>query len=177
MKGSVSPNGTFSSDSRDAGVNFEGYLTNRYVQVGEYKIYANLWTDPQDFRPQYDLAYRTDQTADFQLLYAPNFPQLSTVNSVENDPTPTLAEAENGDYTDLQYVAIQTYAAPPAPLGVARNLARRPSTNHHDLTAAQVATIRKLRATRAEEQTQGTPRPSTRLGPWQLTFPTRRGAQ
>ena len=72
--GSVSPNGTFSSDSRDAGVNFEGYLTNRYVQVGEYKIYANLWTDPQDFRPQYDLAYRTDQTADFQLLYAPNFP-------------------------------------------------------------------------------------------------------
>jgi hypothetical protein len=99
------------------------------------------------------------------------------VNSVENDPTPTLAEAENGDYTDLQYVAIQTYPAPPAPLGVAQGLSRRPSTNHHDLTAAQVATIRKLRATRAEEPTQGTQRPSTPLGPWQLTFPTRRGAQ
>mgnify|MGYP003694637317 CR=1 FL=1 len=53
---------------------------------------------------------------------------------------------KTGTYTDLQYVAIQTYAAPPAPLGVARNLTRRPSTNHHDLTAAQVATIRKLRA-------------------------------
>ena len=174
--GSVSPNGTFSSDSRDAGVNFEGYLTNRYVQVGDYKVYAHLWTDPQDFEPQYDLAYRYDQTGDFSLLYSPNFHQLSMITPVEDDPSPSLGEAEAGDYTNLQYVGVQQFPSPPAPMGVARNFSRRPSTNHHDLTAAQVATIRKLRATRAEEPTQGTQRPSTQLGPWQLTFPTRRGA-
>ncbi|HEY7029576.1 MAG TPA: clostripain-related cysteine peptidase [Gemmatimonadales bacterium] len=175
--GSVSPNGTFSSDSRDAGVNFEGYLTNRYVQVGDYKVYAHLWTDPQDFEPEFDLAYRYDQTAQFSLFYNPNFPRLSMVVPVENDPSPTLAEAEAGDYTNVKYIGFQTFPAPPAPMGVARGFSRGPSTNHHDLTVAQVATIKKLRAMRGEDQAQSAPRPSTQLGPWQLTFPTRRGAQ
>jgi hypothetical protein len=172
--GSVSPNGTFSSDSYDAGVNFEGYLSNRYVQVGDYKVYAHLWTDPQDFEPLYDLAYRYDQSLDFSLLYNPNFHRLSMVIPVENDPSPTLGEAEAGDYTNLEYVGVQTFPAPPAPLGVARGLSRRPSTNHHDLTAAQVATIKKLRAERLEERAQGGQRPTTQLGPW--PFP-KRGAQ
>jgi hypothetical protein len=175
--GSVSPNGTFSSDSRDAGVTFEGYLTNRYVQVGDYKVYAHLWTDPQDFEPQFDLAYRYDQSAQFSLVYDPNFPSLSMLTPVEDDPTPSLAEAEAGDYTNVKYIGSQTFPAPPAPMGVPKGFAHGPSSNHHDLTAAQVATIKKLRATRVEEQVQVVPRTSMQPGPWQLTFPIRRGAQ
>jgi hypothetical protein len=147
--GSVSPNGTLSSDSYVDHVNFEGYLTNRVIQKGTYKIYANLWTDPQNFQPIYDLAHRTDQNAAFSLLYgAGSQPTLSLTTSWLNDPSPTLAEAEAGAYTDLQYVAFATFAAPPAPGAVfhrpsetARAGAVGPS---HDLTAAQLATIKHL---------------------------------
>jgi hypothetical protein len=146
--GSVSPNGTLSNDSYQDGVNFEGYLTNRIVQVGTYKIYANLWTDPQNFQPLYDLAYRNDQNGPFQPLYgAGSQPTLSLTTSWLNDPTPTLGEVEAGAYTDLQYVAIVTFPAPPAPAPSLRRpgvpLAGAVRSNTHQLSAAQMATIRR----------------------------------
>ena len=152
--GSVSPNGTLSNDSYADGVNFEGYLTNRVIQVGQYKIYANLWIDPQDFQPIYDLAFRLDQTQNFSLLYgAGSQPTLSLTTSWLDDPTPTLGEIESGAYTDLQYVAISTFPSPPAPApSLERPGAPMASTvkpNRHEVTPAQMATIRGLLAERA----------------------------
>jgi hypothetical protein len=151
--GSVSPNGTFTNDSYKDALSFEGYLTNRYVQVGSYSFYANLWQDPQGFQPQYDLAYRADQVSAFQTLNSPNpLPTLSLTTSWLNDPTPTLAEADAGAYTDLQLITVGTFPAPPAPL--ARGLAARRmaasslAAGSHRITAAQFATLRSLLANR-----------------------------
>lgn len=146
--GSVSPNGTLSNDSYQDGVNFEGYLTNRIIQVGEYRIYANLWTDPQDFQPIYDLAYRYDQNGAFQLLFGAGAqPTLSLTTSWLDDPTPTLAEVEAGAYTDLQYVAIATFPAPPAPAPFLRRpgvpFAGGDRPKAHTVTPAQMAALRR----------------------------------
>lgn len=155
--GSVSPNGTLSNDSYQDGVNFEGYLTNRVIQVGVYKIYANLWTDPLNFQPLYDLAYRYDQNAALGLLFgAGSQPTLSLTTSWLADPTPTLAEVEAGAYTDLQYVAIATFPAPPAPAPFIRRpgvpLASGVKPNRHQVTPAQMATIQRLQAERAQNE-------------------------
>jgi hypothetical protein len=172
--GSVSPNGTLSNDSYQDGVNFEGYLTNRIIQVGEYRIYANLWTDPQDFQPIYDLAFRFDQNGAFQLLFgAGSQPTLSLTTSWLDDPTPTLAEVEAGAYTDLHYVAIATFPAPPA----AAPFLRRPGVpfalavpNAHTVTNAQMATLRRSLADRTRRGTGdggrvfGRPMPFSRGG-------------
>lgn len=107
--GSVTANGTFSSASEADGVNFEGYLTGRYVQNGEYRIFANLWEDPEDFRPRYDLAYRFGQNTDFDLLFSPDFPRLSLERSWLDDEDPTLDEVDAGAYTDLHAVAAVTF--------------------------------------------------------------------
>ena len=103
--GSVSPNGTLSNDSYQDGVNFEGYLTNRVIQQGTYKIYANLWRDPAgspadlrsglSFRPERHLrlpAHRRRRSARPRCR--------STLHRWINDPTPSLAEAEAGAYSD-----------------------------------------------------------------------------
>jgi hypothetical protein len=170
--GSVTPNGTLSNDSYQDGVNFEGYLTNRIVQVGEYRIYANLWADPQDFQPLYDLAYRDDQTQPFVLLFGPgNQPTLSLVTSWLDDPTPTLAEVEAGAYTDLQYVAIATFPAPPAPAPLFRRpgepLASAAGVRRAEITAAQIATVRRLTAERTRSESQ----PARRLFGKPMPFP------
>ncbi len=145
--GSVTPNGTMSNDSYADGVNFEGYLTNRFVEQGDYDIFANLWRDPQNFHPAYDLAYRYDQTAGFALFYTDQslpLPVLSLQVSWLDDPTPTIAEIKGGAYTDLQYVATQSYPSAPAP-----SLRREPAPGvaslraPRALTPAQVAVLRQ----------------------------------
>jgi len=151
--GSVSPNGTLSNDSYADGVNFEGYLTNRVILEGTYKIYANLWRDPNDHQPIYDLAYRFDQSAAFAYLLQGNGQPPGTLSlavSWLNDPTPTLGEVEAGAYTDLKSVAFATFPAPPVPL------LRRPGamvagarSERHEFTPAQLATIHRLMASRA----------------------------
>jgi len=103
--GSVTPNGTFTSDSYYNQTSYEGYMTNRFVQQGVYKIYANLYSDPQNFQPVYDIAYRFSQIDTFSLLYDPDYPKLSKATSWLNDPTPTLDEIDSGKYTDLQLAA------------------------------------------------------------------------
>lgn len=160
--GSVSPNGTLTNDSWNDGVNFEGYLTNRVVMSGTYKIYANLWRDPQNFQPVYDLAWRQDQDGNFALLFGQgNQPLLSTQVSWLDDADPTLGEVENGDYTDLQYVGFAQLPAPaqgnaraghvrPLPVSVSTLRKRGP-----EITKAQVATIRRLMAARAEAGVAG----------------------
>jgi Clostripain family len=117
--GSVTPNGTFTNDSYYDQTFFEGYLTNRFVQQGTYKIYANLYSDLQNFRPVYDLMYRFNQVDALSSLYDPNYPQLSKDTSWLDDLTPTDAELDSGRYTDLQPVAIVTLV-PPVPTMIAQ---------------------------------------------------------
>ncbi len=150
--GSVSANGTFSSASEADGVNFEGYRTNRYVQNGEYRIFANLWDDPANFGPHYDLAYRFGQNTDFDLLYDPDFPRLSAERSWLDDEDPTLDEIDAGAYTDLQAVASVTFGGNSvaglvgrnaAPRGLAARTTTAPAPR---ITAAQLKTLKQLRA-------------------------------
>lgn len=169
--GSVSANGTLSNDSYSDGVNFEGYLTNRVIQQGQYKIYANLWQDPQDFRPVYDLAYRNDQNGPFTLLDGTGSWVLTTQTSWLNDPTPTLAEVEGGAYTDLQYVGFSTFPVGPAGLRRPDNHAAASSRSDRraEMTPAQVATIRRLQAERRQSRESasrpfGQPMPFTGRG-------------
>ncbi len=159
--GSVSANGTFSSASEADGVNFEGYLTNRFVQNGEYRIFANLWDDPADFRPRYDLAYRFGQNTDFDLLYSPDFPRLSLERSWLDDEDPTLDEIDAGVYTDLQAVATLRFGGNDAAGLVSRNgaptgIAARTSGGAPRITPAQLETLKRIRAARA-----GVTRPRT----------------
>ena len=51
-------------------------------QVKTFINYANLWHDPADFQPTYDLAYRYDQNANFSLFHgAGSQPTLSLTTS------------------------------------------------------------------------------------------------
>jgi hypothetical protein len=155
--GSVTANGTLSNDSYGDGVNFEGYLTNRFIQAGTYKIYANLWRDPNDHQPIYDLAYRLAQSDTFSMLLtgAGGPPDtLSLATSWLDDPNPTLANVEAGAYTDLRYVAFTSYSTSLVSGSVRRpgqgGVALRAGT--HEITPAQIATVRRLTAARAASQ-------------------------
>lgn len=176
--GSVTPNGTMSNDSYADQTNFEGYLTNRFVENGDYLVFANLWRDPANFQPAYDLAYRYDQTGVFTFLYADNgdpLPVLSLQASWLNDPTPTIGEVVNGDYSDLRFVGVQSYPAPPAPLsrpaprvGVAslQGGATR-------VTQAQLNALRRMVTLNRLGMDARAPRPA---GLWQLP-PKERGSR
>jgi hypothetical protein len=94
-----------SSDSQQDETYYEGYMMNRYVQTGRYKFYANLYADPQNHRPVYDLWSRQSPTTSLSSLFAPNYPTLSKQTSWLNDPTPTFAKIEAGSYSDLHYAA------------------------------------------------------------------------
>ena len=123
--GSVTPNGAMSSDSQQDQTFYEGYMMNRYVQTGRYKFYANLWADPQNHRPVYDLWSRQSPAVSLSSLFAPNYPTLSLQTSWLNDPTPTFAEVEAGSYTDLQYAAyLDISAATPDRLPMSSSGAR-----------------------------------------------------
>lgn len=103
--GTVTPNGTLTGDSWDSGAWYEGYLTNRYVQNGRYRLYANLYQDPSDHRPLWDVQYRYGLSGQLRSLYAPNYRSLSLQTSWLDDDSPTFAEVESGAYTDLRYAA------------------------------------------------------------------------
>jgi hypothetical protein len=109
--GTVTPNGHFTNDSYADQVSFEGYFTNRYIQPGEYRFYANLYMDPHDFQPQYDILWRRSQSDDLTSIYSPNYPVLSKEISWLSDPTPTWEEIHDGAYTDLQWAASLTVNA------------------------------------------------------------------
>ncbi|HKA58320.1 MAG TPA: clostripain-related cysteine peptidase [Gemmatimonadales bacterium] len=142
--GSVTPNGTLTNDSYNTGSFYEGYLTNRYIQVGTYKLYASLYSDPMDYRPVFDLLYRFDQVSGLTSLYSPTYPRLSKQVPWSNDPTPTLAEAEAGAYSDMQYAAFVTINPTTMPELQSRRSAVPPNT--HEITPAQFAKIRELLA-------------------------------
>ncbi|MBI5835737.1 MAG: hypothetical protein HZB25_00700 [Candidatus Eisenbacteria bacterium] len=145
--GSVTPNGVLSGDSHAVGGFYEGFLTNRFLQPGVYKFYANLWLDPADYRPRFNFAYRANAASGLTELYT-DPPRLSTQLSWLADPLVSWDTIEAGAYTDLQYVAYVTVAAPSGPRvravprgGAVAGLGRAA----RDLrpTAAQLATLRR----------------------------------
>jgi len=101
--GSVTPNGHLTNDSADDGTNYEGYLTNRFVEPGLYKFYAHLYADPSSYTPEFDVLFRLDQTSVFESLYTPDFPWLSLQTSWLDDPDASFAKVEAGEYTDLKW--------------------------------------------------------------------------
>jgi hypothetical protein len=109
--GTVTANGALSGDSEVEHTYFEGYLMNRYAQVGRYWFYANLYKDPQNFQPVFDIEYRQNASANLTSIYAPNYPRVSMQTSWLNDPTPTLDEANAGSYTDLVLASYLDIAA------------------------------------------------------------------
>jgi len=133
--GSVTPNGNFTGESSTQGVAYEGWLTHRYLQVGAYGFYANLWSDPAQVHPIVQVYYRHDQVSSLTPLYAAGSePQLSLTSSWLADPTPTFGEADAGFYTDLRLVA--TLAVSPQPNVAAMDLRR---TDKRSLTPQVVA--------------------------------------
>ena len=156
--GSVTPNGALSNDSDADQVNFEGYLTNRFVENGDYKFYALLFRDDEDFRPRFDLVFRASQTEEFGSLFEPDYPELSLDRSIFDDPDPTDAKIEAGAYTDFRMLASLSYGG--------ANLNRRPTvavaprsapttsataapgSAGPRITAAQIETVTRLLADR-----------------------------
>jgi hypothetical protein len=152
--GTVTPNGVLSPESFGRNLFYEGWLTNRFVQNGVYKIYADLWTDPLNHRPVTDIAFRNGQTDSFATLYGDRgnaLPKLSRATSWRNDPQPTFAKIESGAYTDLVWMAQVRFG------GTAGNIvsataetqtAARSIVTQPALTGPQLATVRQLIAAR-----------------------------
>jgi hypothetical protein len=159
--GSVSPNGTFTNDSFDDDTYFEAYTTNRFIAAGDYLFIANLFTDPQDFQPQFDFLHRLGPDAEFESIYAPDFPQLSKDVSWLDDPTPTFDEILAGAYTDLRGAALFTVdntlfaSRARQPVAVAPRLAMARGRSLPRLTTAQMTTLRRLAKERVALPTTG----------------------
>jgi hypothetical protein len=104
--GVVTPNGTFSGDSYNTSTYFETYSTRRHVQRGIYYFFADLYSDPRDFRPSYNVLFRFfPASSEWRSLYSSPFPALSKQTSWRDDPQPSLQKAVNRAYTDLRLVA------------------------------------------------------------------------
>ncbi len=157
--GTVTPNGTFTGDSWDSGAWYEGYLTNRYVQNGRYRLYANLYQDPSDHRPLWDVQYRFGLSGQLTSLYAPNYGSLSLQTSWLDDADPTFAKIESGAYTDLKYAAyldVGTGAQAPGRLGVPEAPGAAGPSPHAvapppEVTPAQMDAVRRALAERKRE--------------------------
>ena len=145
--GSVTPNGRLTDDSYDDRTFYEGYLTNRQIQIGNYRIYASLYADPQGFRPEYNLAYRFGQTKAFEWFLEQNG-RLSKDRSWLNDPNVTIEKVDQGAYTDLRPVAwLDKTPAGASRMSSADGTAASLSVGAPRLTTEQLQTVRQLLVT------------------------------
>lgn len=147
--GPVTPNGTFTDDSSVTGENIEGYQMKSNVAQGDYFFFANLYADPQSYRPLYDLIYRFGSSGDYLSYFDPNYPQLSFDHSWQLDPDLTWEELVGGAYTDLQaimYITIGGGGQPVAassPTTLTMTQGRRANEGPH-LTDAQIETLQRM---------------------------------
>jgi len=163
--GSVTPNGRLTDDSRAARTFYEGYLTNRHIQVGLYRIFASLYADPQGLRPEYNLAYRYGQSTEFRWLLKENG-RLSKDRSWLDDPNATIEKVESGAYTDLRGVASWetggSGAWTDAAAGrVSATTADPAGTAGPRLTTEQLRTVRQLLLERRRDGTAGSTAPDS----------------
>ena len=153
--GSVTPNGRLTDDSYDDGTFYEGYLTNRHIQIGNYRIYASLYADPQGFRPEYNLAYRFGQTNAFEWFLEENG-RLSKDRSWLNDPNATIEKIDQGAYTDLRPVALlDKTPAGAGRMNGAGGAAVSLSVGDARLTTEQLRTVRQLLVARQRDAAAG----------------------
>lgn len=103
--GVVTPNGTFSGDSQETDSYYEIYTSRRFVQVGRYEFFAELWSDPQNFRPRTTMLYRNNSSAEWTDLYGDAPLTLSTDRKWTADAAASYEKIRANAYTDLRYVA------------------------------------------------------------------------
>ena len=141
--GVVTPNGTFGGDSQETGSYYEIYTSKRYVEPGTYHFFAELWSDPNDFMPFYTVLYREATADEWQDLYDGEYQLLYKEDNWQNDSTPTLQEAVDGKYTDLQWAAywvVDTTAA--AQAGTAQSRTRTRASVAANRSAARTLVAR-----------------------------------
>jgi hypothetical protein len=173
--GVVTPNGTFGGDSQESGSYYEIYTSRRYVEPGTYHFFAELWADPNNFMPYTTVLYREATAQQWQDLYGDDPMLLTKFVEWGDDPTPTLQEAVDGAYTDLQYAAYwEVDVAAAAHAGTSQNRTRPAMSRSAGramlsrLPAAQVNRVNQLlrdpqvRAQRAAARARV--RPQSRAG-------------
>ncbi|HUR00083.1 MAG TPA: clostripain-related cysteine peptidase [Gemmatimonadaceae bacterium] len=184
--GTVTPNGHLSSESSDVNAFYEGYVMNRYVDVGRYGFYANLFQDSTNVGPYVDVQFRRGSTGPFTSLYGAALPRLSKQSSWLNDATPTFGEIHAGAYSDLRLVATLDVSAAsgssasrddmgavmlasPGPEGLrsTRDSGRVPT-----VSAAQRSTIERLLSEQRKAKRKASTVESSGLQRNQLRFPT-----
>jgi hypothetical protein len=146
--GTVTPNGTLTPDSYDTGLPFEGYVFNRHIQAGTYHLMALLYSDPNDYQPQFDVVYRTALDQGFVSLFSPNYPFLSKQVSWRDDPSFSLQKVLQDSYSDFRRGAYWCFGS-----GCPANLARSgggPDEIQPPATRSQSAPAQKPRITRTQ---------------------------
>ncbi|MEK7247707.1 MAG: clostripain-related cysteine peptidase [Chloroflexota bacterium] len=166
--GTVTPNGRLTGESFNTRAYYEGFLMNRYAQIGRYKFYADLWTDPADVRPLVDVQFRSTESAAFSSLYAPNYPRLSKQASWRNDPNASLARIEAGLYSDLRQVSFLDITAgvgaslrdalPPSSPSMRMQFGRT-EAEAPEISSAQWRLLRRLRDVRLRRDLKGVEKP------------------
>ena len=150
--GPITPNGTFTEDSYATSESFEGYAMKSSVAQGDYFFLANLYSDPQNYMPYYDMLYRLGSAEDLTSFFDPDYPYLSMEYSWLADPDPTWEELFEGAYSDLQaimYITIggkglRSAGGPGALVRIADvETPGRPS-----LTTAQIRTLERVLSTK-----------------------------
>lgn len=144
--GTVTPNGLLTGDSYSSKTFYEGYVTNRYIQTGRYKIYASLFQDPTNHQPLFDIIYRSGANNEFSSLYSARYPHLSLQKSWKSDPGATFTRIEQGIYTDLVYAAYFDARAGGFKLAAPSSTVALRSTerfNEPSITGAQLDRVRK----------------------------------
>ncbi len=150
--GTISPSGLFSADAAADSAYYEGWESNRFVEVGKFWYLAWLVRDPTSYQPLVNVAYQVG-SGPVTNLYGPGtYPRLSLSRSFLADPSATMLGVENGAYTDLQPVATWTTSAPSGALAsVAPRTSEIAAPRSEDagpaLTNKQVAALKRVRAT------------------------------
>jgi len=144
--GTVTPDGLLTADSRDGHTYFEGFGSNRYVEVGQYDFLAWLSEDPANYRPLLNVVYAFGDTPFTSVYNSTNYPRLSLQSSWVNDPNYSYSKMVAGSYTDLRRVAVWNPTAASSSLNPAGSDGEILSADRRGVTAEQLATLTRLRA-------------------------------
>jgi hypothetical protein len=140
--GSLSPSGVFSAGAQATGANYEGWASHQYVETGTFYFLAWLVSDPTNYQPLVNVAYRYGNVALTSLYQVGTYPKMSFDHSFFADPYPTSANLLNSVYTDLKPVATWTPVAANDMASLRRSSGIDPS--RPVITAAQIAALQGL---------------------------------
>lgn len=142
--GSLSPSGQFSADAQLTKAYYEGWASNQYVETGTYYYLAWLVADPENYQPGVDIQYRLGDAA-LTSLYSPGpYPRLSLQTSFRNDPNFSLANALNGAYSDLRWIATWTTTSASGDVAELGLPGLIDQTHVPQITAQQIAALRRI---------------------------------